>query len=493
MKLITSVSLVLSLLTACTAASDDQIEVSTDALDQVSGRVAEKDLAIIFAKNNADALNATTKLGGEELLAQDWYAATQRGFDEPTQPGLNSSGLPIVSSGAGSLAAENTRGEWRNVSTRVEPCAPLGIAPFQKASVVCWPELRLVMQPIKARVNGIASYADDRGIHLIYDIPGTAILTAAEFNEAQALRATIAAAVTAGTWLPGTSGPLTAEQEARFVVLRNKVARAVIGDSIGLRDATTPVATYKTVGLRPELATATKRKAFMVRYAAFVERYARRGALKQLAAMSLSTRRQTVPNWSGTFISLRPGPNGLRRENLGVASPTTGKELLTLLRTTANVNISSDNGGAQLFEGQLVEAAGGLPQGLNASESGQVSELENVTLIGTRATKFRAPFPKSPRFAELKGRIADRAQVLVPNSSCGSCHALNHDVAFGPGAKIEDASNFHNLSYFDVSFGDQSDTDSPRASFERGLSPSPRVIKDVAFDIAWVASELAGR
>jgi hypothetical protein len=460
---------------ACGSAPNDELRANSLHLDTVRAKLSilpvEKDLALLFDKNNSDLVLATTSLDGEEILAQDWYEATQRAFDAPTAPGRNAIGRPFTSSAAGSISTENVRDEWRNVSARVEPCAPLGIAPFQKASILCWPEVRLVMQPLKASFARIASYADDRGIHLLYDVPGTSALTQGELQEAESLKASVTAAVTAGTWQPETTGPLTSEQEARFVELRNKVASAVVADSVALRDSSVPVDSYVNVGIRPELKIEAARTAFMNRYASFLTKYVRRASIKQLAAMSLSVGRQTQPEWAGSFVSLRPSATGLVREPLGIASPSTGRELLATRSVVANVNIGSNNGGATLFDYQLIASDRVRPQGPEGSE------LEKITFAGSKATGFVAPTPTSREFAEVKARIADRAQVLVPNSSCGSCHALQQDSAFAPGGKIEDASNFHNLSYFSVSYGDQRDTGFLRLRLNEGSRLLPGLSK----------------
>jgi hypothetical protein len=61
-----------------------------------------------------------------------------------------------------------------------------------------------------------------------------------------------------------------------------------------------------------------------------------------------------------------------------------------------------------------------------------------------------------PRLAPV---LADRRQILVPNTSCSSCHKLN-ELRF----------DFHNLSYLE----------------DRPLTISPRVKKDVELDLQWL-------
>ena len=62
---------------------------------------------------------------------------------------------------------------------------------------------------------------------------------------------------------------------------------------------------------------------------------------------------------------------------------------------------------------------------------------------------------------ETKGElISDPYEFLVPNTSCASCHRLNNDLRF----------NFHALSGFE----------------NNEFFVSPRVVKDVQRELAWV-------
>jgi hypothetical protein len=148
------------------------------------------------------------------------------------------------------------------------------------------------------------------------------------------------------------------------------------------------------------------------------------------------------------------------------------------------VTIGSDNGGAKLFDQQLI--ASDKIRGRGAERD----ELATIAFIGRTSSVGFGPSPQSPEFAAVKARIVDRAQVLFPNSSCGSCHALQQESAFQSGGIVEDASNFHNLSYFSVSYGDRQGQG--KTAFGRGLRPSPRVFKDVEFDLEWITSQLSG-
>ena len=63
----------------------------------------------------------------------------------------------------------------------------------------------------------------------------------------------------------------------------------------------------------------------------------------------------------------------------------------------------------------------------------------------------------------LTERVSDPEQTMVPNTSCSSCHRLNH-LRF----------DLHNLSHLE----------------DRDLTISPRVDRDVAHELRWLRSAL---
>jgi hypothetical protein len=119
----------------------------------------------------------------------------------------------------------------------------------------------------------------------------------------------------------------------------------------------------------------------------------------------------------------------------------------------------------------------------DVAEGPGANELRKVTFVELRerANQFQdtdtSPFT-APEYTSVKARVSARSQVLVPNTSCGSCHALQQDNALKLGAHRADSSNLHNLSYFQA------------GAVDRGISPSPRVVQDVRFDLQWIASQL---
>ena len=480
MNIPTHLSLVLALTAGCTATQhDEDAKVTSSSLAEVRGSIAEKDIAILFDKNKGDLISATSVFNGEQLLSETWYAATLRAFGGDYKI--------KESHAAGVTESQNTRSEWMNVSTRVEPCAPLGVAPFQRPSALCWPEVRLVLQPLTADFRGFKSFASDRGIHLLYDVNGDTALTAEEQADIGSLKAKVADAVASGSWTPESEGPLSAAEEARFVSARNKVARLLVEDARALRDPNQADEAYRSIAFRPELASSDSRLGFMSRYTDFLTKYVFSTSIKQVAAMSFSS---TFPVWKGTFVSLRPQMGKLVREPLDIISPSSGKKLLGAAKATSDIDVGDGTFNASattIVDEQLKIANGGGAQ--SPADDATRAELRQISLAPAVPGPSPGRILVSPRgdtalYATIKARIEDRSQILVPNSSCGSCHALQQDRAFGPTAALEDASNFHNLSYFSI------DGAGIKPSTERGLSPSPRVMKDVAFDLAWIDSEL---
>jgi hypothetical protein len=62
----------------------------------------------------------------------------------------------------------------------------------------------------------------------------------------------------------------------------------------------------------------------------------------------------------------------------------------------------------------------------------------------------------------LTPMVRDREKLLVPNTSCVSCHKMN-DLRF----------DFHNFSYLE----------------DRDITISPRVVRDVELDLNWLQKQ----
>ena len=120
---------------------------------------AERDLAILLPLDPAPLFPADTRLYGEqELLPGEWLKAVSRAYQDTDV--------------ADAMESESLPEDWRLVSIRVSPCAPIGRSPAQAPASLCWPIVRLVWQPVVnhmqlAGVN-LPAYADDRAIHTLY-------------------------------------------------------------------------------------------------------------------------------------------------------------------------------------------------------------------------------------------------------------------------------------------------------------------------------------
>ena len=73
------------------------------------------------------------------------------------------------------LQRENIYTDWRLVSVRIAPCAPVGITPDVDIDEWCWPTVRLVWQPVVEHLRSgwgttMDFYADDRAAHTIYPV-----------------------------------------------------------------------------------------------------------------------------------------------------------------------------------------------------------------------------------------------------------------------------------------------------------------------------------
>ena len=122
---------------------------------------AERDLAILLPLSEAPLVPATTSLGGGSVaLPSDWVRAVGEAY-------LGT----VVDDG---FLEESWYEDWRLVSVRVSPCAPVGRSPALAPASVCWPVVRLVWQPVVDFMDRggvqLEAWADDRAIHAIYPV-----------------------------------------------------------------------------------------------------------------------------------------------------------------------------------------------------------------------------------------------------------------------------------------------------------------------------------
>ena len=123
---------------------------------------AEADLAILLDTQIAPIIKADDRdIYGQRFLPKIWLDTVAMAFESTDVEDA--------------FYTENMDHEWRLVSARITPCAPLGILPKQDIDAYCWPAVRLVWQPVvedhRLSWGPIVDYfADDRAIHAIYPV-----------------------------------------------------------------------------------------------------------------------------------------------------------------------------------------------------------------------------------------------------------------------------------------------------------------------------------
>ncbi|HJL45695.1 MAG TPA: hypothetical protein RMG45_07665, partial [Polyangiaceae bacterium LLY-WYZ-15_(1-7)] len=203
----------LLLMLACSSAPEAPSASSKQALQP--DEVAPRDLAVILPLIDDAPVHAEASLGtAGRALPESWYRAVERAFDG--------------TDAEDALQHENRYGDWRLVSFRVAPCSPLQPALGPDTEALCWPEVRLVWQPVledeRIHARFSPAFADDRAIHALYDV---APERTADAETAARVRAWIARL--------REGGRLTSAERATFVAQRDAAARALVEAAVALR------------------------------------------------------------------------------------------------------------------------------------------------------------------------------------------------------------------------------------------------------------------
>ncbi|MEM1007701.1 MAG: hypothetical protein AAGJ35_01735 [Myxococcota bacterium] len=384
---------------------------STSALD-----VRARDLAVVFPDTGSEM-----KIQLRSMMSRAWYRQVVRSFDQ----GFFSN--PIEEDG-------NVFSDWRLVSARLVPCGPLGNVVRGEPDAICWPEIRLIFQPILERFRTkwgveIPAFAEDRAIHMLFDVKGAGVPS----TEVDALLTQVKSA------LAKNRGRLQdVSLQRRLRAAHQKIIPSFLKSIMELRRGTLRSIRYDGVKVRPEADDRTTAVAFRRAFLSLVERF-RVSLPKEITAFSLPSGRTPALSNEWMFVAFAPKTSTLlEQKDLLIRSPKTGDVLVNLGK-------------------HEISGVGGLEQQalavLKTLTPAQRKELEEVAVLsGDGALDVK------------RRRIADRAQLLVPNTSCASCHRLNQKTPF----------NFRNLSYLT----------------NIGLEVSPRVIRDVELDLKWVKSFL---
>jgi hypothetical protein len=374
-----------------------------------------QDVAIAFELTSTELIGFTSDVAGQRLFPSNWYDAVVNAF--------------LRTDVEDALDQENLAADWKLMSMRIAPCAPLGPTPASDVERVCWPEIRLVFQPIlrNVRIHERTSegFADDRAIHAIYPVPAN-VLSASDATTAVPLLAKIRNYAKA--YAGGAFAPLTTAELAAFGVIRDKASRQVVIAARGLRGAGYALSAFDVPGVRPESNdTVANQRMLRTRTLSLLSNYARPAALAELTAFSLPEGREPAALDTWVFIAFRNVNGRLTTAPLTVRSPSHGGKLLDL-------------GSAET----VATATGDVRTQAALNAAGANPELRD-TVIGNRADLMR-----------LSPILSDRSRRLVPNTTCASCHMAN-SLRF----------DFHNFGYLE----------------DRELTISPRVRRDVELDL----------
>ena len=402
-------------LAGCRTAPEESEGASESA--QTAADISEKDVAIAFSSTSVDLVGVGDTLrSSERLFPRAWYDAVDGAFRQTEVDAA--------------LTVESRYEDWKVVSARIAACAALGPTPSSDVDRLCWPEVRLVLQPIvrNVRIHERTSeaYVDDRAIHAIYPVATAGVLSSAEEARARELR------IKASTAKAGTPfAPLSPVELSELEGLRTRVTSALVTSVRGLRGAF-PTARYVGVGVRPESDEGgAESRAFRARFTTFLSTFTRPGHLSDLTAFSLPEGREPAHLDTWVFLAFTAQNGRLVPKNLTVTSKTDGAELFSFGRAeTVSTGVDDP---------RIVEAI--------ARGQGRTRELTDT--IVSRGSDI----------ARLTPVLRDRRQRLVPNTSCGSCHKMN-SLRF----------DFHNFGYLE----------------DRDLTVSPRVTTDVELDLKYL-------
>jgi len=369
----------LAALAACSAVDEPQAPPAGGKADdaQIGAFPAAGDLALIIPINDA-------RIALESLLPLGWLADVDSALAE--------------SELAESIGDENLPDDWHLVSARFVTCAPLGtVADPDELDRVCWPQVRLVLQPIveDVRVGSTVRphYADDRAIHALYRVDHAAPELAA-----------MLARLRAGARI----ADLDPTMLAQFELARDRSARGLLEALAALRE---PGLDYGPLGVRPELDGRGDADAFNARLRALLGRFAVPTALHELTAFSLPLGRNPAAANLWSFVAFNGDRGAITQRPLAIHDARDGARLFAFPRSE---DVTTDVG-----DPELEDALATMPPDRRAALVAQVV-LETSTVPAQAA------------------RLNDPYQTPVPTTSCASCHRMTN-LSF----------NFHNLSYFE--------------------------------------------
>ena len=377
-------------------------------------QIAAQDLAIVMPRSKVSRISITQRgeSSGRALFEPAWMEVVQETF--------------AVTDVRGALN-QNQLDDWQIVSIRIDPCSPIGKIADETSIRYCWPEVRIVWQPIVYNYNVgwtiYEAFADDRAIHTTYRVHVESLNVDARY-----LVSEISDILSSGM----TPSP---EQEKLFVELRQATVRALLADTMALRDPLIPSSAYREIEMRAEMqASSGMDLLFIRRLKQFLERFTDPASLHALTAFSLPPGRDPEGINSWVFLSFKNSALGLVRTDIQVASGRTGRSLLTL---THNETVAA--GEADFEVKKVLE-----------TNSEEAAELRQRVLLDVDDR------------ARLHGIVNDPRKTLIANTTCSTCHSFN-----------EHAFDFHNLSYLS----------------DEAITIAPRVRNEVRHNIQWLLNQ----
>ena len=371
----------------------------------------EQDLAILIPMEAEPPLRANLETrDGSVLLPERWVQKVSEAY-------LDTSVLNAVE-------VENWYEDWRVVSVRIAPCSPLGHFPGHVPGGACWPQVRVVWEPVledhvTLNFGRVDRYADDRAIHALYRV--APVPEATENSRAMEV---VLQQIADGLPLEDLHDSTLRD----FVHERNHALMRLTTDAAALRQKNTNTRLYNGVGVRAEYEMEDVSPfEFQDRLREFLFNYAQPWALHELTSFSLPEGRTPVLTNLWTFVAFDGHDGVITQKDITVQSRETGR-LLVHLGTDQTV-------GAQGEDAPVVAAA---------NDPRVAEELaEHV-------------FFRNSDFRNIGDAIIDPNQTFVQNTTCATCHRLT-DNPF----------DFHTFSYFEA----------------REATISPRVIADVENDL----------
>ncbi len=328
------------------------------------------------------------------------------------------------------LETENVYEDWRVVALRFVPCGPLGIRPDQDIQRLCWPQVRLVWQPVvkNVRVNNVVRefYADDRAIHALYHVSPEGTASEPLLQEMR-------------QFLGQGGNPNTLDREfvKAFIARRNIAITRLIKGVADLRASGSLMSSMEDINIRAELNTDDifVSDGFQQRLSDLLGALCEPENLFELTSFSLPEGRAPALLNLWVFVAFNGSQGQLVQKPIQVIGRDSGFVI--------------GHAGMDEAVGMTITPDPELLEGLDDPQFAE--ELE-----------ASVPFERAD-LDRLDAVINDPNKTLVPNTVCSGCHSYN-PIRF----------DFHALSHME----------------HREATVAPRVNADVANDLLWLRQAL---